>query len=215
MKIKSVLLDLDGTLLDSLTTVYHAVFTAIRELNLPPLTRKQIKDNIHNSVEGAFLQTYPEHGDKLEAFRRSFTAHYLSNFKKTTRIIPGSIETLRSLHRRGVKIGIVTSRTKSFAGRMLEYFKIPYDVLLSRDDTVNGRPDPEPLERAMNYLHSRPSETIYVGDTPHDIEQGKRAHVTTIGVSSGLYTRQELAAQHPDFLIDSVSELTETVGLSG
>ena len=114
-----------------------------------------------------------------------------------------------------MKIGIVTSRTKSFAGRMLEYFKIPYDVLLARDDTVNGRPDPEPLERAMNCLHSRPSETIYVGDTPYDIEQGKRAHVTTIGVSSGLHTRQELAAQHPDFLIGSVDELSETVGFTG
>ena len=211
MRIKTILFDLDGTILNSINTIYKSTYKSVKELNLPPLKRRQIKENIHTSLETAFKEVYPDHCHKLEEAKKSFFRNYLRFFKKSTKEIPGSISAIKKLKGKGIKIAIVTTRTKVLAKRVIKHFRIPHDVLVTCEDTTRIRPDPEPLKKAMNELKTKPSETIYVGDTPQDIKQGKNANVITIGVTSGLYSRQELAQEKPDFLIGDVSEIPESL----
>jgi phosphoglycolate phosphatase-like HAD superfamily hydrolase len=71
----------------------------------------------------------------------------------------------------------------------------------------NKKPHPEGLETAMRSLGSSREETCYVGDSPDDIEMGKRAQLLTVGVRSDYPTSWKLQSENPDILIESLSEL--------
>jgi pyrophosphatase PpaX len=76
--------------------------------------------------------------------------------------------------------------------------------LLTAEDAKRVRPDPEPLLKAIELLNSSAAQTFYCGDTPPDIVQGRRAGVKTVGLTTGLYTKEELEKEKPDFVFDKI-----------
>jgi pyrophosphatase PpaX len=104
----------------------------------------------------------------------------------------------------GIGIGIVTTKDKLSAEETIRNFHFPCDVLLTAGDTERTRPDPEPLLKAIELLNSTASQTFYCGDTPQDIIQGRRAGVKTIGLTTGLHSKEELEKERPDFIFDKI-----------
>jgi len=118
--------------------------------------------------------------------------------------VPKAKMTLELIREKGMGIGIVTTKDKISAEETIRNFQFPYDVLLTAEDTERTRPDPEPLLKAIKILNSTASQTFYCGDTPQDIVQGRRAGVKTIGLTTGLHSREELEKKKPDFIFDNI-----------
>ena len=202
MKFETGLFDMDGTLIDSSKAILSAVKEAARITGLRIPTDKEIKAIIHLPSQLSFKILYPD--IEPDEFDSVFLRLMRSEFKNMIEEIPKAKMTLDLLRAKGIKIGIVTTKDKLSAEESIRSFQFPCNLLLTAEDTERTRPDPEPLLKAIEILNSTPLQTIYCGDTPQDIIQGKRAGVKTIGLTTGLHSKVELEKEKPDFIFDNI-----------
>ena len=126
-------------------------------------------------------------------------------------LLPHVKETLTELRDRGYRIGVVTTRQRATAPFALQDNKITYDVLVTSDDVVNRKPDPESVFKACRTLKLEPKHCIFVGDDTVDIKAGKKAGCTTGGITTGKCTRQQLEDSGADFIINDIQEILNIV----
>jgi pyrophosphatase PpaX len=121
----------------------------------------------------------------------------------------GVDEMLKEVRRRGCVPGVVTSKKRAGAERGMKIFGLHEIMAVSIccEDTTRNKPDPEPLLQAMERLSAAPEETIYVGDSPHDIIAGRAARLATAAAAWGPFARRELERFNPNFLLDEPRDL--------
>jgi len=202
MKIKTGLFDMDGTLIDSSAAILSSVKEAARIMGLRVPADKEIKEIIYLPSLISFKILYPDK-DPAE-FDSVFLGLMRGKFKPMIKELPKAKRTLELLREKGIKIAIVTTKDRESAEAAIRLFQFPNDLLLTAEDTKRARPDPEPLLKAIELLKSSTAQAFYCGDTPPDIVQGRRAGVKTIGLTTGLYTKEELEKEKPDFVFDNV-----------
>jgi pyrophosphatase PpaX len=212
MKFKTGLFDMDGTLIDSSKAILNSVKEAARISGLRIPQDEEIKGIIHLPSYLSFKILYPD--KEPEDFDSVFLHLMRSKFKNMIKEVPKAKMTLELIREKGIGIGIVTTKDRISAEETIRDFHFPYDVLLTSEDTERTRPDPEPLLKAIQLLHSKPGETFYCGDTPQDIIQGRRAGVKTIGLTTGLHSKEELKKENPDFIGDKIEEVLTVLTLS-
>ena len=202
MKIDTGLFDMDGTLIDSSAAILSSVKEAARVTGLRVPADKEIKEIIYLPSLISFKILYP---DKDPAkFDSVFLSLMRSKFKNMIKELPKAKMTLELLREKGIKIAIVTTKDRESAEAAIRLFQFPYDILLTAEDAKRVRPDPEPLLKAIELLNSSAAQAFYCGDTPPDIVQGRRAGVKTVGLTTGLYTKEELETETPDFIFDNI-----------
>src|SRR5690606_21905141 len=103
------------------------------------------------------------------------------------RAIPGAVEMVQQVVGAGRTAGLVTSKNNAGARRGLTLVGLgeAMKVVIGADDVTRHKPHPEPVLKALEHLGADPRETVYIGDSHHDIESGRGAGVHTIGVSWG------------------------------
>ena len=205
MKIKTGLFDMDGTLIDSSKAILSSVKEAARITGLRIPTDTEIKEIIHLPSQLSFKVLYP--AKDPAKFDSVFLSLMRSKFKPMIKEVPKAKVTLESIREKGIEIAIVTTKDRESAEETIRNFHFPYDVLLTAEDTARTRPDPEPLLKAIKLLKSTAAQTFYCGDTPQDIIQGRRAGVKTIGLTTGLYSKEELEKEKPDFVFDKIERV--------
>ena len=121
----------------------------------------------------------------------------------------GVDETLRELKARGFKLGVVSSKMRAGLERGLNLYRMAelFDVVIAGDDCENHKPHPEPLLRAIEKVKASRSETIYIGDSTHDIIAGRAARIMTAAATWGPFPRAELEGLRPDLLLNHPKDL--------
>ncbi len=125
--------------------------------------------------------------------------------------VAGAPETIRELKQKGYRLGVVSSGSECRIAREvgdlgLESF---FEIVVCNEQMEHKKPHPEGLETAIRLLGSSPEESCYVGDSPEDIEMGKRANMLTAGVPSAYPTSWKLEAARPDIFLKSLTELLD------
>ncbi len=196
---------MDGTLIGSSQAILNSIKEAATMTGLRIPHDTEIKEIICVPSYLAFQILFPEKAP--EEFNSAFLRLMRGKFKSLIKEVPNAKTTLELLRAKGMKIGIVTTKDKESAEESIRNFQFPYDLLLTCEDTERTRPDPEPILKAINLLNSSAAQTFYCGDTPRDIIQGRRAGVKTIGLTTGLYSKDELAQENPDFIFDNIEDI--------
>jgi pyrophosphatase PpaX len=161
----------------------------------------------------AELASHPDQMERLvETYREYNLAHH------DTQVIPylGAPELIRRVKEMRYRTGLVTSKNRPGAIRGLKLAGIAdyFDVLVCADDVVNPKPHPEPVLTALAQLESRPEETLFIGDSVHDMRCGREAGVLTAAVLWGPFGRGDLEATTPDFWLESPADLLTLLGMS-
>jgi len=120
---------------------------------------------------------------------------------------PGAPELLEALQRQGIKVGIVTRNCRAAVEHILGRNTLTYDVLLTRDDVVAVKPDPEHLLTALRLLGVEPGRTLMVGDHPMDVRAGRVVGTKTVAVLTGYSPVERFAPENPDLILEQVGEL--------
>ncbi len=228
--IAAVLFDLDGTLIDCMKPMEKAFVRVIESLGIP--LNESAKVNVGNNLGAVLLSRGSSR--LMEAFllwriggligvapHKRVIMMPLAYFKlkhiaETSSLYKGVPEALQNLQEMGLRLAIVTTRSRKDVLRALRRLSIEsyFEVIIAREDAERGKPFPEPVLKALEYLNLEPSETVMVGDMPTDIQAGRRAGTRTIGLMTGIFNK-ELIRIEPDVLVHSINDVPKIVGRMG
>ena len=220
--VKAVIFDLDGTLLDTKEIFYDIINIVFNKLNFPGVGREALAEA---AAEGEFnwdmvLPAGLKVGKEEALLQVRAIIEEISPplFRKRTRPIAGAEEILKSLHRAGSKLGVVTSSRKRHLDMKMHALEesgsvVLFDAIITADDVQMKKPDPEPLYECARRLGVAPGECVYVGDMRVDLKAGKSAGMTTVGVLTGFDDHDHLENEHPDLILDSVASLKHHLSL--
>jgi phosphoglycolate phosphatase len=216
MKIKAVLFDLDGTLIEStidFTKMKHQmrIFLANYGVAFSSLhqnaTTQQIIEHARTSMKD---QDYSirEIYHVFENVKRIMDEVEMENASKT-QPIPGVLNVINQLSLKGIRIAVVTRGCRNYASLTLKSSQLLklIDLLVARDDVTNPKPHPLHLQYAMNALGVTPRECVMVGDTLMDGLCAKRAEVPFIAVLTGHNREEEFKQNGYTNILNSVSDL--------
>lgn len=210
---KAVLFDLDGTLVDSLPLILKTFQATMLQMDLHfnheevlstvGLPLHDICNHLGGSRGKELFNRYLEHQDAIHD-------DYLDEYQGTT-------EMLKSLKEKGYRLGIVTSKRRVMAERGIKLtgFDSFIETLVALEDVPRAKPEAEPVLRALDNLRANPKDAVYVGDSPFDIQCGKKAGVKTIGVTWGVSGMAKLQKESPTDIIDNWQQLLSFLDKQG
>jgi len=208
-KIRAVLFDIDGTLLDTFDFIYGAFEHAFDVHGIPRLPREEISQLMGGPLEEVYSKMAPGHdAATLAETHRQFQENNLH----LTKPFPDTIKVLDALKQKGLKLAAITTRSIRTSVLSLEQNGIAhyFDVVISAEDVVHPKPDPEPLWKALDTMEIKPFDAIMIGDTRVDILAGKNAGTKTVAALYG-FGGERLRELQPDY---AIWELRQVLNLS-
>jgi pyrophosphatase PpaX len=207
ISVQAVLFDLDGTLLDSFEQYWRGLVAAIADFDFepPPVTRIRQLMGLPGPETILTLGVPPE--QVHDVWLR--WVEWERRLADLVHPFPGVVSLLERLRAAGYRLGIVTSRRRiSLDGTPAALDLLPHvDLLVTRDDTTEGKPHPAPILHAFQRLGVPPARGVYVGDAPFDVEAGQRAGCLTVLTTWDSANHDRLTEVEPDFVAASLDEL--------
>lgn len=209
--IEYVLFDLDGTIVNTNELIINSFMHALKENNLPPLSREQIIPHMGTTLQQQ-ISTFTGLVD-TSVLEKSYRAYNNAHHDELIASFPRVNETMDELMRRGIKLGIVTTKIRPTTLRALEMFDLLkyMETIVTVNDVEHAKPHPEPVLTALRNLNADPKHTLMVGDSAVDIQSAQAAGVRVAGVSWSLKGEETLRKYHPDYIIHDMSDLLTIV----
>lgn len=190
----ALLLDLDGTLLDTAPDMGGALNLLRAEHGLEPLPAQVIRPVVSHGAMRLVALGFPEAtGDAFEALRLRFLELYAANLATGTRLFPGFEGVLEQLESRGLPWGIVTNKPGWLTDPLLAALGLDRRAAcaVSGDTLAERKPHPLPLLHAARLVGVEPERCVYVGDAERDIQAGRAAGMTTLVAAYGYIPASE------------------------
>jgi len=189
MRLRAVLFDMDGTLLDTAPDFIAICQAMLADRGFAPVNDKLIRDEISGGARAMVAATFgmdPDAPD-FEALRLEFLERYLRDCAVHSRLFDGMEQLLADLEHGKLLWGVVTNKPVRFAQPIMEQLGLAERsaVLICPDHVTKSKPDPEPLLLACKMLDLDPASVLFVGDDLRDIESGRDAGTKTAAVRYG------------------------------
>ena len=195
MRLRAVLFDMDGTLLDSAPD-FIAISQAMRvDRGLPAIDDKLIRDQISGGARAMVAANFvmgPE-AEGFEALRLEFLERYQRHCAVLTRPFDGINELLDEIEQTRLIWGVATNKPVRYAEPIMQQLGLAQRsaVLVCPDHVSRSKPDPEMLLLACSQIGIQPGEALFVGDDERDIEAGRAAGCKTAAVTYGYIHPQD------------------------
>jgi 2-phosphoglycolate phosphatase len=200
------LFDIDGTLLDSAEDICGAVQQVLTANDSRPVTFEYLKSFIGLHLFEVFGDVFPHYDQaQMEELLRQYRAIYPARGHKMTRVFPGVAEGLAALG--GRKSTATTKGTPTTRAVLEQFGLIQYFDHVQGTDGFPCKPEPDVILTALKALGAAPADCLFVGDSPADMDAGRRAGVKTCAVRYGYGKHEELARFTPDYWVDDLREL--------
>lgn len=210
--LRTVLFDLDGTLIDSVRLILDSYHHTLAAHGLPPRSDDDWLRGVGTPLTVQFAEWRDEHGT-VEALIATYREYNLKHHDRMVTVYPGVVEVVARLKAAGIATGLVTSKNRSGAVRGLTLAKLEslMDVLVCADEVTNPKPHPEPVETAVRLLGAERAATVYVGDSIHDMQSGRAAGVRTAAALWGPFGRGHLEGAGPDYWLERPNDVLAMV----
>jgi pyrophosphatase PpaX len=206
--IRTVLFDLDGTLIDSIDLILASYRHTIAAHGRPPVADAEWMRGVGTPLR-VQLQPWATSPEDLQALVATYREFNLANHDRMITAFPGVVDLVRTVRAAGLRTAVVTSKTREGTRRGLHLVGLEgaIEILVCADDVEHPKPHPEPVHRAVALLEADPASTIFVGDSIHDLHSGRTAGVLTGAVLWGPFRREELEPAAPDYWLEGPDAL--------
>ncbi|MEK4153596.1 pyrophosphatase PpaX [Paenibacillus odorifer] len=208
--IECVLFDLDGTIVDTNELIISSFMYALKDNGLAPLTREEIIPHMGTTLQQQ-MRVFSGLEDVNGTLEKSYRSYNNEHHDELVRSFPLVKETIEELSRRGIKLGIVTTKIRPTTIKTLERFDLLkyMDTIVTVNDVTEPKPHQEPVLTAVKNLGVDPRKTLMIGDSAVDIQSAKAAGVYAVGVSWSLKGEDTLRRYDPDFIIHNMKDIIE------
>jgi phosphoglycolate phosphatase len=225
----AAIVDLDGTMVDTVGDFVAALNGMLRDLALPPVVASTVEPMVGKGSEHLIISVLnhvlpPVHparaaiesiatGSQAEAlYDRAWTGyqrHYLAINGQHSTVYPGVVEGLRALRAHGLHLACLTNKPTAFARPLLAAKGLDgfFDAVFGGDAFERKKPDPLPLLKTCEHLGTTPARTLMVGDSSNDARAARAAGCPVVLVSYGYNHGQPVSGVDADGFVDSLAEL--------
>ncbi len=207
---KTIVFDLDGTLMDTLQDLYLSTNYALRTCNYPERTLEEIRSFVGNGVKLLIERAMPKEITTVEseenkaAFDRCFNTfreYYIKHCQDNTKLYDGIDTLLHNLKNAGYRMAIVSNKLQAGVTELYEqWFKDTIEVAVGESQEVRKKPAPDMVELALQKMGVSKDDAVYVGDSDVDIMTAKNSNLPCISVLWGFRSK--------DFLIENGATIT-------
>jgi len=221
-KPKMVLIDVDGTLVDSVPDLSYCVDEMMKQLGMPEHGEDKVRNWVGNGVErltrrALIGQLDGEPDDELfEKAYPIFLDLYDKNVCERSCLYEGVREAIDFLKTTDVKIGCVTNKNAQFTLPILEKLgvKDEFEIIVCGDTLDKKKPDPLPLLHSAEQLGAKPEESLMLGDSMSDVKAARAAGFNIICMSYGYNHGEDIHDYNPDAVVDSMAEIKNLIDWS-
>lgn len=208
----TVLFDLDGTLLDSTRLILDSFHHTFAAHGLAAQSDETFLAGVGTPLRIEFAKHCNDAGE-IEAMIGTYREYNFLHHDRMVSAFPGSIACVRALVEAKVRLGIVTSKGRHGTKMGLESLSLTdmFTVVVCSEDVTRHKPDPEPVRHALGHLGAKPEETIFIGDSVHDMRAGRGALVSTGAALWGPFAKKSLALTEPTYFLESFDDVTKLV----
>ena len=212
MKIRYVVFDMDGTILNTIDDLCDSVNYMLAKLNYPTRTLAEVKSFVGNGiaklVERVLPNGYTE--DEFNLAFNTFKSYYVEHNNIKTAPYDGILQAMQQLKDLGINMAVVSNKYDAGVKQLAkELFADYLPVAIGESDTVKPKPLPDGVHLAMKLMGADYDNTVYIGDSEVDFATAKNSKLQFIGVSWGFRSRQLLEELGANHIIDSPLELVE------
>lgn len=211
--LKALLLDLDGTLIDTPQAIVEVTQATLRQMRLPPADPQAIKDGIGLPLPIALGQLIGKGpagaAEAVEIYRVLWRAQVTPRIPHL--LYPGVREGLLALRQEGLSLAVVTGKAQDGADSSVRAAGLAefFDVVLGYTSVPNPKPAPDLAIEALRRLGQAPAAAVVVGDATHDLTMAKRAGIRSIAVSYGAQPLAQLQLAAPTWVAHSFPEVVQ------
>jgi len=214
-KPEMILIDVDGTLVDSVPDLAYCVDEMMKQLDMPVHGETKVREWVGNGVErltrrALIGELEGEPDDALfEKAYPIFMALYAENTSKRSMLYPGVEQGLAYLETTGIKLGCVTNKAAQFTEPLLQDLGIfdKFRIVISGDTLPKKKPDPMPLLYGAEFFNVKPENAMMLGDSVSDVKASRAAGFQIVCMSYGYNHGIDIRESNPDAVIDSMAEL--------
>jgi phosphoglycolate phosphatase len=210
-----ILIDLDGTLIDSVPDLTYCIDGMMQALDRPPRGEVAVRDwvgnGVHRLVARALTGTLDGEptDDECALALPIFLRLYADNTCKRSHLYPGVREGVDWLRACGYRLGCVTNKAAEFTEPLLKEKGLmdAFEIVVSGDTLPEKKPSPLPLLHAAAFFGAEPSRVLMIGDSVSDVKAARAAGFSIICMSYGYNHGEDIRDEKPDAVIDSMTEL--------
>jgi len=216
-KPEMVLIDVDGTLVDSVPDLAYCVDEMMKQLGMPVHGEARVREWVGNGVERLVrraligkLEGEPDEALFDQAYP-IFIELYSENTSKRSCLYPGVKQGLEYLKSEGYKIGCVTNKAAQFTEPLLNDLGVSdyFSIVISGDTLEKKKPDPMPLLHAAKYFNVAPEQALMIGDSISDVKAARAAGFRIVCMTYGYNHGVDIREAKPDAVMDSMAELPD------
>jgi phosphoglycolate phosphatase len=216
----AAIVDLDGTMVDTVGDFEAALRGALGELGYPPVSRAFISRTVGKGTEYLLERSLAEVGAPADIFETAlvhYQRHYVAINGQHSAVFPGVAEGLAGLRAAGLRLACLTNKPNDFARPLLALKGLDgfFDHAFGGDAFARKKPDPLPLLATCRALGTEPARTLMIGDSQNDADAARAAGCPVVLVSYGYNHGQPAAAARPDAVVDSIAELPALLMAAG
>jgi len=210
-RFRTVLFDLDGTLVDQFNAIYRCHVYAMRQRGLPEPSFAQVREAVGGGLETAIARLAGQ--ENIAALLPLFIEHWNATNLQDVKLLPGALELISALTAAGIRCAVLTNKRGQAAREVYAYLKLTPHLagIFGANDTPWVKPEPQFMQHALNALDSEPRSACLVGDSPYDLAAAQNSGIAFFGVTTGTHTETELRAAGATDIGPDLASLTASL----
>ena len=214
---RTVIFDLDGTILDTIGDLAAAGNWVCRTNGWPEYSVEEFKSMVGHGIPNLVSRFVPEKTRSpllLANALDQFSRYYAQHNREQTAPYAGIPELLAELRTAGVQLAVYSNKADEFSRLLVEhYFPGLFRLVRGKVDGIPVKPDPEGIRAVMETLRADPESSLFVGDSSVDVRTGHNGGMKVCGVTWGFRSRASLEEAGADALADTADELAKVIGV--
>jgi len=221
LTVDAAMIDLDGTMVDTLPDFAVAIGLMLDELGRPPVDTAVVATMIGKGADH-LVRAVLEHvaagaavdAALVEQGQQRYRHHYGEVNGRHAVVFPGVVAGLEALHRRGLRLACLTNKPTAFAEALLATAKLAnfFEIVRGGDAFLRIKPDPMPLVQTCALLGTLPARTLMVGDSSNDARAARAAGCPVVLATYGYNHGEPVRAVEADGFYDSLVEVSQMLG---